>query len=299
MSNNCQETARLITRGKTALLVLLGALWCLPCALGLATGTLERNLAYALNNTATSDSQKLDLFLPEARNYPTIVLVPGGIWTFADRKLSAFQEIAAKIQERGIGCALISHRTSPLYKHPAHARDVASAFVWVRKNIASRGGDPSRVFLMGHSSGAQLAALVACQPGYLAREGESSSSIRGLILLGAPLDLYSPEYDHLQGSDLYTTQIIQAFGEERSALREVSPMYSVHRGMPPVLLVYGDRDREAIKLQARRFCESLQKLGVKATLFEAPNRTHALTFLQLCKPDDTILPQVEAFIKSH
>jgi arylformamidase len=281
------------------IVALLAAVCGLLAGAARATGTVERNLAYAVNNTATSDSQMLDLFLPESANFPTVVVVPGGIWTFADRRIAPFQEAAHMLQERGIGCALISHRISPLYKHPAHANDVAAAFAWVKAHIASRGGDPSRVFLMGHSSGGQLAGLVASEPKYLARHRLSCSDIRACILLCPPLDLYSPEYDDLSGSDLYTTQIIQAFGDERSVLRTISPMYLLHPKLPPMLLIVGDNDREAIKLQTKRYALALKKLRIEARVFEARNRTHAATFLELGQNDDTALPEIVEFIAKH
>src|SRR5206468_10885899 len=97
------------------------------------------------------DQQQLDLYLPDRKNFTTVVFTYGGGWHTGSRK--SVTPIGEKLQSLGYGCALLSHRLSPPDKFPAQIEDVAAAFAWVRKNIEARGGDPGRVVLMGHSSG--------------------------------------------------------------------------------------------------------------------------------------------------
>src|SRR5262249_8968094 len=109
---------------------------------------VEKDVSYA----SGGDQQKLDLYLPEQQGFSTIVFIYGGGWHSGSRK--SVTPIGEKFQRRGYGCALLSHRLSPKDKFPAQAEDVAAAFAWVKKHIGDKGGDPKRVILMVHSSGA-------------------------------------------------------------------------------------------------------------------------------------------------
>ncbi len=109
--------------------------------------TVEKDIPYANGG----DQQKLDLYLPEGKKFATVVFTYGGGWHSGSRKGVA--AIGAKLQSLGYGCALLSHRLAPKDKFPAQIEDVAAGFAWVKQHIAEKGGDPKRVFVMGHSSG--------------------------------------------------------------------------------------------------------------------------------------------------
>jgi len=134
---------------------------------GQATDTLqvfvvEKNVPYADGG----DEQMLDLYRPAKKGFTTIVFTYGGGWHSGSRNSDA--PIGQSLVKLGYGCALISHRLAPKYKFPAQAEDVAAAFAWIKKNIEAKGGDPKRIVLMGHSSGAHLSLLIATDPKFLA-----------------------------------------------------------------------------------------------------------------------------------
>jgi acetyl esterase/lipase len=109
-----------------------------------------------------SDAQVLDLYFPAKKGFSTVVYTYGGGWHSGSGKSS--KPIAEELVRFGYGCALISHRLFPPDAFPAPAEDLAAAIAWVKANIAIRGGDPKRVILAGHSSGAHLSLLVATDP---------------------------------------------------------------------------------------------------------------------------------------
>jgi acetyl esterase/lipase len=259
----------------------------------------EFDIPYAVNNTATSDSQMLDLYVPDMPGFPTVIFVQGGLWRLCFRKLEPYRELARRFRDCGYGFAVMSHRVSPLYKHPAHVRDVAAAFSWVRGNIAARGGNPDKVFLMGHSSGGHLAALVVSDPQYLARHSLTPRDVRGCILLGAPLDLFSDEYRNMPVADDFTTDIAGAFWDDREAYRNLSPAAMTHPGLPPILLIVGERDHEPILVQAHKYVEVAKTVGVEPELFVVPERDHKSIIFQLGKAGDPELPRIFEFIDSH
>ena len=126
-------------------------------------GSVELDLPYADGG----DQQKLDLYLPKQKDFTTIIFTYGGGWHKGGRKSVTL--IGEQLQSLGFGCALLSHRLGPKEKFPAQAEDIAAGFAWVKQNIAAKGGDPKRLVLMGHSSGAHLSLLLATDPQYLAK----------------------------------------------------------------------------------------------------------------------------------
>ena len=80
---------------------------------------------------------------------------------------------------------MVNYRLSPAVSHPAHIEDAAASFAWVKRHIAEYGGDPNQIFVVGHSAGAYLLALLATDERYLAAHGLSARDIRGLVPVSA------------------------------------------------------------------------------------------------------------------
>ncbi len=71
-----------------------------------------------------------------------------------------------------------NYRLSPDVAHPAHVKDAARVFAWTKQHIAEYGGDPAKVYVVGYSAGAYLAALLATDARYLAEVGFTPGDIR-------------------------------------------------------------------------------------------------------------------------
>jgi len=92
---------------------------------------VEKDVPYA----GGGDQQMLDLYLPNKKDFTTIVFTFGGGWHSGSRK--SVKPIGEKLQSLGFGCALLSHRLAPQDTFPAQIEDVAAGFAWVKKNIAA------------------------------------------------------------------------------------------------------------------------------------------------------------------
>src|SRR5438477_4504946 len=140
---------------------------------------------YVQNGTP---QQQLSLFFPKrvtrTPRFTTIVFTYGGGWQAprgpnVDRICEAFRDM-------GFGCALVAHRLGGTYRYPAQAEDVAAAAAWVMHHVAELGGDPQRVVLVGHSSGAHLSAIIALDASYLGRYGARPTDFAGVVGLSTP-----------------------------------------------------------------------------------------------------------------
>jgi acetyl esterase/lipase len=251
---------------------------------------VEKDLPYADGG----EERKLDLYIPKREKYATIVFTFGGGWHSGSRQSVA--PIGARLRDLSFGCALPSHRLAPKDKFPAQIEDVAAAFAWVKRHIAERGGDPGRVFLMGHSSGAHLSLLLAADPKYLAKHGLSRRGIAGVVGLSTPVDLKPRADGKGFGDALMKGRGADVFSRDVAVMTDASPIRHVSRGMPPVLLIVGGRDFPMLEGDARAFIEKARGLDVSATLFVAKDRDHMGVVRSLIEDESPVWGQVAGFL---
>ena len=137
----------------------------------------------------TDPRQELDVYVPAApaaATRPVVVFFYGGSWQNGDRANYLF--VAQALTSRGYVAVLPDYRTYPETAFPGFVDDAAAAVRWTRDHAHEFGGDPARLFVMGHSAGAHLAALIATDPRYLAAQAMSKADLRGMIGLAGPYD---------------------------------------------------------------------------------------------------------------
>lgn len=131
---------------------------------------------------------KLDVYRPAKLTSaaPVVVFFYGGNWATGERGDYAF--VGRALAARGIVVVIPDYRLYPEVRYPDFLVDSAQAVAWTAKNIARYGGDPGKLFLMGHSAGAYNAAMLALDAGYLGKQGMATSSLAGWIGLAGPYD---------------------------------------------------------------------------------------------------------------
>ena len=111
-------------------------------------------------------------------------MIHGGGWRTGDKgSESQGRQKASFFTAHGFVYVSVNYRLSPEVQHPAHVEDVAKALAWIVDHIASYGGDPKQIFLMGHSAGAHLAALVTADEGLSKNLESPRRCLSGVILL--------------------------------------------------------------------------------------------------------------------
>nr|WP_297356949.1 alpha/beta hydrolase [uncultured Caldimonas sp.] len=151
-----------------------------------STHVLRADLAYGPHAR-----HRLDLYLPRGKagsagGHPVVVFFYGGSWNTGDR--ADYRFVGEALASRGIAVAIADYRLYPEVRFPDFLHDSARAVAWVLKQSREFGGDPGRVFVMGHSAGAYNAAMVALDARWLARWDAAPSSLAGWIGLAGPYD---------------------------------------------------------------------------------------------------------------
>jgi acetyl esterase/lipase len=185
-------------------------------------------------------------------------------------------------------------------------RDVAQALAWVHRNIANHGGDPQRIFVGGHSAGAQLAALLCTDDRYLKEQGVSFEALRGCVPVDGdtydiPKIIMTAEMRQtLYGGKMFTFGHRQKFGNDPEKHVDFSAVTHVakDKGIPPFLVLYfsGNPDTPA---QAHRLVNVLQQADVPAQAFGKSDTNHGRLNDDLGKPDDPATQELNKFLDRY
>ena len=259
-------------------------------------------LGLSYDPAAPDDSKRqLDLYLPAGRDFPLVVFVHGGGWAWGDRTQSfggadVYRNIGRFLAGRGIGTAVIGYRLVWPLDWQSQVGDVARAVAWVQAHATEYGGQPDRVFLMGHSAGAQLAARVATDPSWLEREHGRPEGICGVVAVsGAGYDLGDIE-TYRDGFDpLYFAERFGGSRLDGTWWRDASVLPWLDAGDPPFLVVSATGEAAGLRRQSTLFDAALRKASIPTTRVVVKGSSHERIILELSRADKTAGPAALAF----
>ncbi|WP_144145114.1 alpha/beta hydrolase [Paraburkholderia sp. BCC1884] len=251
----------------------------------------DKGLAYG-----NAPRQKLDVYMPTAgtppagtQGRPIVVFFYGGSWQSGSR--SSYLFVGAALASRGFLAVVPDYRTWPETAFPGFVDDAAAAVRWTRDHAAEFGGDPSRIFLMGHSAGAHIVMMLATDGRYLAAQQMSKADISGVIGLAGP-------YDFLPLQDATLEAIFPP------ALRAASqPINFVEGDEPPMFLAAGERDTTVDPGNTDRLAAKLRIAGDRQVeVKHYPRVGHALLVGAIAGPlrgFAPVLDDTSAFIDAQ
>jgi arylformamidase len=260
---------------------------------------IQTDLPYAGSN---DPRQQLDIYAPEgARNLPVVFWIHGGGWQTGDRKSVQLKPTA--FVEHGFVFVSTGYRLLPNVEMAEIFRDIAKSLHWVHEHISEYGGDPRRVLVMGHSAGAQLAALISIDDRYLKAEGQSLSMIKGCV----PVD--GDTYDVPAIIDVAETRwrvhSLPAsnfghrakFGNDPAKHRDYSAVNHIDKGkgIPPFLILHVS-DHPDTSAQAQRLENALKAAAIPVKRFAARQTDHSKLNESLGQPDDAATKALFAFV---
>ena len=230
--------------------------------------------------------QKLDIYLPKDRKArAVIVFFHGGGWTSGNKTL--YPLLARAFTGRGYAVVVPNYRLYPQARFPDFVEDAALAIKWVQDNRAQFGGVP--MFLMGHSAGAHIGALLTLDARYLRAHGIEPSIIRGFIGVSGPYSLNPAKWP-----------IVRDIFAPASPPEAARPIKLVQGPAAPMLLLHGALDRIAKPENSSRFADVLKSAGspVELNLYPRIGHTELLfAFFWGWRWRARVLDDVDAFIK--
>lgn len=250
--------------------LVLGIAGCQSLAFGVANFGVADADAHAIHDPA--HGLALDVYRPEARMgrpAPVVVFLYGGSWRRGDR--ASYRFVGRQLARQGMLAIVPDYRTAPRAVFPGFVEDAAIAVAWARRHAAEHGGDPTRVFLAGHSAGAQIAALIGTDARYLAAHGLTPRDLAGVIGLSGPYDFEIAGYEDVFGPPAQWPL--------------TQPVNFVDGDEPPFLLIHGTADTIVEPVDSRILSDRLRAAGGRAELFWMPDAGHLAPLAALHGPD--------------
>jgi arylformamidase len=258
------------------------------------------NIQYAKRDGSSTNLTNLDIYAPKsAKNAPVMIMIHGGGWQGGDKSNRKLNENKIPFfNQNGFVYVSINYRLSPAIKHPGHIEDVAEAIAWVHEKINKYSGDKDKLFVMGHSSGAHLAALVAIDERRLKVHKKDLSILKGVILLdgaGYNIPFQMKGSDSVGGilGDMY----LNAFTNDEKIQIDASPIFQIKKGTKiPPFLIFTAGGRRASVMQSTNLVKALIDAGGKAETINDPSKVHATINSQFGLPEEMITKKSKEFL---
>lgn len=202
MSSPCFVGYRYLRRSVLAIMALLLALLTLAAGPTPRAGaapvldvTVERDIAYTDPVPFYTLGNLLDLYVPELpgnQEMPLIIWTSGSAW-FSDQGKEGAEDIAAIFNQYGYAVAGVSVRASWQVQFPGQLFDIRAAIRWLRDHAADYNLDPTRIAIMGNSSGGWATAIAATTGDIYRLDGEpdpggTSSAVQAAVPFFPPTD---------------------------------------------------------------------------------------------------------------
>lgn len=251
-------------------------------------GTFDRaeGIAYG-----SDPRQKLDVYVPRhpMANAPVVVFFYGGSWNSGSR--SDYSFVGEALASRGIVAVLADYRLYPQVRYPLFLEDAAGAVAWTHDHIRQYAGNPQRLYLMGHSSGAYNVAMLALDPGLLGAVGLSPHDLSGWIGLAGPYDFLPIKNPEVRPVFFWPDSPPQS-----------QPINHVSHGAPPALLM-ASTDDEVVNPTRNTggLALKLREAGVPVQDLYFSRTGHATLVAALSRPMRGLAPvldEVTSFVRT-
>lgn len=252
------------------------------CAAGVALPIDQKGVEYA---RPAGHPLMLDLHVPDGPGpFPAAILVHGGGFDGGSRATNmapTFQPLA----DAGFAWFSIDYRMAPEFRFPEAREDVDTAVKWVKANAPTYNVDPAKIVLAGESAGGFLV-------NYAAAHETPATRVAAVVDIYGPVDYeriarqrqaYPGRFNMVSiNGHQKTGGGIWFFGVEGydeasfAKLKEISPIYAVHKGMPPFLAIHGTRDDQVPYEQSTILCAAMRKVDVRCDIITVEAGGHGM-----------------------
>lgn len=216
-----------------------------------------------------AERNKLDLYIPDAENFPVYVHFHGGGIESGDK--SGHSSIGEYLAEKGIAYAAVNYRMYPSAVYPDFLRDAAAAVAWTFSHI-SEYGKAGKVFVGGNSAGAYMSMMLCFDNKYLAPYKLTPMNIAGFV------------FDGPQPTTHFNVLRERGIDSRRAIIDEAAPLYyfGLADEYPPMTFICATNDMAARLEQIQLCLATLKHFGYDESkydlqIFEGTHGRYATT----------------------
>ena len=250
------------------------------------------NISYLKKSEALITSfPELNVFQTQtSEKSPVVIFIHGGYWTSGNKDIYGF--LGRNFGKKKIVTVIPNYTLSPNGNYDTMAKEVAAAIQWTSDNIEKYNGNPDQIFLMGHSAGGHLIALVGTNPKYL----KNTDMIKGIILndaAGLDMNSYLKKYPPTKKHNYDVT-----WTKNQDNWKDASPIYSLSKKAPPFLMFTGIKTYPSIISQNKAFVQKLKTFQPKVKI-NFLNKKHVPMMRQFLFPWNKNYKEIIKFIEAN
>ena len=221
-----------------------------------------------------------------------VIFIHGGSWSSGKKDI--YWWLGRNLARKGVITVTINYGLAPESQYEQMGDDCARAVKWVKNHIADYGGNPSRIFLMGHSAGGQLAELINADRRYFDKAG-IANPVKGVIL-DDPFGLDMKEYMSTSAKDNNYTDFLRTFSADPVNWEKGSPLHYVQYITNPHLIFYGEKTYPAIQIQSERLNKLLRAKNVSSELQIIKSKKHVGMITQMIFGNNRLYASILKFL---
>jgi arylformamidase len=228
--------------------------------------------------------ERLDVFPAARPGAPVLLFIHGGYWRMLSQ--GDFSFVASGLVPHGVTVAVSNYSLCPKVTISEISRQSRAVIAWLHAHAARYNGDPRRIHVMGHSAGAQQAAMVLGTD-WRGDYGLPADAVRGAVAVSGVYDLEPLRHSFLQPTVQLDHELVQ---------RE-SPLLNIPRRAPPLHLFVGEREPAEFIRQARDYQRAWKAAGLKANYAVIRNVDHFSIIDAMARPDSAFCRRVLATMR--
>lgn len=242
-------------------------------------------------------SNQLNIYYPAdtVAKKGVVIFIHGGSWSSG--KKETYWWLGRNLARKGLVAVIINYGLAPDQQYPQMAADCAAAVNWVSQHINNYGGNPERIFLMGHSAGGHLAELINADPEYLEAAG-FKGKIKGVILNDA-FGLDMNEYLSKAEKDDNYHNFLRTFSDDPAIWTKASPLNYVEKNENPHLIFYGEKTYPAIQIQSERIQKQLTAQQIPSSIYVIKGKKHVGMISQMVFGSNQLYQKILDFVARY
>jgi acetyl esterase/lipase len=217
---------------------------------------VTRDVAYG-----SHPRQILDVFRPSTgRNLPVVIFLHGGAFIRGNKSVNdeVYANVLYFFARHGSLGINAEYRLAPEVRYPGIAEDVGAMVAWARANVATLGGDPERIILVGHSAGATHIATYVLDPKARPAQGHG---VRAMALISGRLRADArPDNPNAGGVRAY-------YGDDSAEYDAVSPVTYVENLDIPVFIANAEHENPLLDIYGAEFLHRVSLLRGRSPRF--------------------------------
>jgi arylformamidase len=220
-----------------------------------------------------TEIEKLDIYQTKRQGAPIHIFIHGGAWRGGAAKDYAFPAemfVTAGVHYIVPDFVAVQNAGGDLM---VMADQVRHAIAWVYNNAVNFGGDPRRIQLAGHSSGAHLAGA-ALVTDWKKIFGLPADVVRAALLISGIYDLRPVR---LSARSSYV-KLDDASEDALSTQRRIAMLQT------PLVVAYGTNETPEFQRQSRDFAAAVKAAGKPVQLLVGDNYNHFEMMETLANP---------------